>query len=387
MRAGDQVRITTQLIDGTTDKHLWAHSYQRDLKDVFALQDDVARAIAEEIRVSLTPGERQQLSGARTVDPQAHELYLRARYFARSGQGKEDLQRSIDLYQEAIGKDPRYAEAYAGMPTSYVELSTNYLPPKETMPQAKAAAQQALSLDSSLAETHAVLGGISFAYDWDWTNAELEFQKAIQLNPSSADAHADYGLFLSAMGRAREAAPHVEQALRLDPLSPRLRYQTEYDLLLEKKCGSLISAIRSTLTQHPDYSGSRTRLAYCLAETGELEQAKAEVAKVQETLNMDTVDIEEASFLAITYAKLGEQNETPKLLRMLEDRFQHQYLCPFDISVVHAALGQTDRAFAYLDQAYEMRADCIAFLKVEPRADPLRADARFQKLLQRVNLQ
>jgi len=134
---------------------------------------------------------------------------------------------------------------------------------------------------------------------------------------------------------------------------------------------------------HLDYQSGRTRLAYCLAETGELEQSKAEAAKLQDTLNMDTEDV---SFLAIAYAKLGEEDKTRKLLRLLEDRFQHEYLCPFDISVVHAALGQTDRAFAHLDQAYEMRADCIAFLKVEPRADPLRADARFQKLLQRVEL-
>lgn len=383
MRVGNQVRITTQLIDAATDKHLWARSYERDLQNVLAMQDDVARAVAEEIRVNLTPEERQRLSAARTVDPAAHEFYLRARYLNRMRQDKGDLLKSIDLYQAAIGKDPRYAEAYAGMATSYADLSTNFFPPKEVMPQAQEAARQALALDETLSEAHSVLARVAFLYDWDWAAADQQYQRSIQLAPNSADARGDYALYLSAMGRAREAAIQAGEAKKLDPLSPRVQYMIEYDLVLERNCKSLIPANRAFLAQHLGYRGTLTRLVYCLAETGQSDQAREELSKLQDTQDMDTEDI---SFLAITYTKLGEQEEARKLLHQLESRFRKEYLCPYDISVVHAALGHKEQAFAYLDKAYNVRADCIAFLKVEPRVDPLRPDPRFQEFLKRVKL-
>ena len=383
MRVGNQVRITTQLIDGVTDKHLWARSYERELQDVLAIQEDVAKAIAEEIRVSLTPEERQRLSSVRTVDPGAHEFYLRARYLNRLQRTKEDLLKSIELYQAAIGKDMSYAEAYAGMATSYADLSTSFLPPKEVMPQAQAAAERALSLDETLAEPHVVLARVFFTYVWDWPSADREYRRSLQLDPSSGDARGDYGLYLSAMGRTDEAATQIDEAKRLDPLSARVQYLVEFDWVLERKCAALIPANQAFLSLHGGYRGTRTRLVYCLAETGELERARAEAAKLQDMQNMDTEDI---SFLAIAYTRMGEPGKARDLLRQLENRSQHEYLCPYDISVVHAALGQKDQAFAYLDKAYDVRADCIAFLKVEPRADPLRSDARFQKLLQRVKL-
>lgn len=382
MRVGNQVRITTQLIDGVTDRHLWARSYERELKDVLAIQEDVAKAIAEEIRLTLTPAERQRLSSVRTVDPAAHEFYLRARYLNRQ-RTKEDLLKSIDVYQAAIGKDMTYAEAYAGMATSYADLSTSFLPPKEVMPQAQAAAERALSLDETLAEPHAVLGRVFFAYLWEWPSADREYRRSIQLDSSSGDARGDYGLYLSAMGRTGEAATQIDEAKRLDPLSARVRYLVEFDWLLERKCAALIPANQDFLSQHVGYRGTRTRLIYCLAETGQSEQARAEAAKLQDMQNMDTEDI---SFLAIAYTRMGEPGKARDLLRQLENRSQHEYLCPYDISVVHAALGQKDQAFVYLEKAYDVRADCIAFLKVEPRADPLRNDARFQQLLQRVKL-
>ena len=383
MRVGNQVRITTQLIDGATDKHLWARSYQRELQDVLAIQEDVAKAIAEEIRVTLTPEERQRLSSVRTVDPAAHEFYLRARYLNRLQRNKEDLLKSIELYQAAIGKDVRYAEAYAGMATSYADLSTSFLPPKEVMPQAQTAAERALSLDETLAEPHVVLARVFFSYAWDWPSADREYRRSIQLDPSSGDARGDFGLYLSAMGRTEEAGTQIAEAKRLDPLSARVQYLIEYDQVLERNCAALIPANQAFLSQHVGYRGTRTRLAYCLAETGKLEQARAETVKLQDTHDMDTEDI---SFLAILYTRIGEQGKARDLLRQLENRFQHEYLCPYDVSVVHAALGQNDQAFAYLRKAYDVRADCIAFLKVEPRADPLRADARFQRLLQQVKL-
>ena len=383
MRVGNRVRITTQLIDGVSDKHLWASSYERELQDVLAIQEDVARAVAEEIRVSLTPEERQRLSGVRTVDPTAYEFYLRARYLNRLQRSKEDLLKSIELYQAAIGKDALYAEAYAGMATSYADLSTNFLPPKDVMPQAQAAAERAMSLDETLAEPHVVLARVFFSYAWDWPNADREYRRAIQLDPSSGGARGDYGLYLSAMGRTDEAGTQIDQAKKLDPLSGRLQYLVEYDWVLERNCAALIPANQAFLSQHLGYQGTRTRLVYCLAETGAFERARSEAAKLQGTQDMDTEDI---SFLAIAYTKIGEQDKARDLLRQLQNRSQHEYLCPYDISAVHAAMGQKDQAFAYLDKAYEVRADCIAFLKVEPRADPLRGDARFQQLLQRVKL-
>jgi tetratricopeptide (TPR) repeat protein len=185
------------------------------------------------------------------------------------------------------------------------------------------------------------------------------------------------------MGRTEEAGTQIAEAKRLDPLSARVQYLVEYDRVLERNCAALIPANQAFLSQHVGYRGTRTRLAYCLAETGKLEQARAETVKLQYTHDMDAEDI---SFLAILYTKIGEQDKARDLLRQLENRLQHEYLCPYDVSVVHAALGQTDQAFAYLRKAYDVRADCIAFLKVEPRADPLRADARFQRLLQQVKL-
>ena len=218
LRAGQRVRITAQLVRAFPEQHLWARSYEGDLGDVLTLQGNVAREIAGEIKAALTPQDQARLSSSRKVDPEAYEAYLRGRHAWEQANGA-DLRRSIELYKQALARDPNYALAYAGMADSYTMLSDFYLPPRDVIPQATEAANKAIALDDSLAQAHSALAAIHFFYDWDWPGAEREWKRAIELNSNFADAHHLYGQFLATMRRPAEAAVEIQQAERLAPFS------------------------------------------------------------------------------------------------------------------------------------------------------------------------
>jgi tetratricopeptide (TPR) repeat protein len=241
-RSGNRVRITAQLIYAPTDTHLWANSYQRNLQDVLALQDEVARAIAGEIRITLTQKEQVRLTRTGVVNPQAYEAYLQGRFYW-SKRTEEGEKKGLDYFQQAIEKDPGYALVYAGAAESYIVLGAHgHVPVHEAFAKARAAAQKALEMDDSLAEAHTSLGSVRTFYDWDWPGAQKEFARAIELNPSYATAYHWYSHYLVAVGRSADAVVAIKRALELDPFGPTINiwlanslyYARRYDLALEQ---------------------------------------------------------------------------------------------------------------------------------------------------------
>jgi TolB-like protein len=250
-RAGSRVRITAQLIHAPADRHLWAESYERDVKDVLALQDEVARAIAGEIQIALTPQERTHLASARPINPEAHELYLKGRY-QWNKRTEEGLKKGLEFFQQAIREDPSYALAYCGAADTYGILGNNrFLPGVEAYPKAREATLKALELDQNLAEAHASLGLVLVDYDRDWSAGEREYQRAIELSPSCATAHHWYALALASMGRTDEAIREIELARRLDPLSVRVSSNVGFALYFGRQYDRAIPELLKAIELEP----------------------------------------------------------------------------------------------------------------------------------------
>ena len=251
-RSGDRVRITAQLIQAANDRHLWAESYDRDLHDVLSLQEQVAQQIASEVQVKLTPQEHEKLSSAGRINPEAYQLYLQGRYHWNKGT-EDELKKSIEYYNQALAKDANCTLAYAGLSDSYSSFSDWYSPPRQVMPLAKAAAIRALQLDESLAAAHDALCRIYTIYDWDWQSAEKECKRSIELNPNSADAHANYSYYLARVGRAQEFDAEIHRAEDLDPLSFRIYAQGEVGYFLGRQYERAVEQAKKAIELNPDY--------------------------------------------------------------------------------------------------------------------------------------
>jgi TolB-like protein/tRNA A-37 threonylcarbamoyl transferase component Bud32/Tfp pilus assembly protein PilF len=380
-RLGDRVRITAQLVEGATDRHLWAQSYERDLKDVLALQSEVARAIAGEIRVKLTPQQQARLAAKRAVNPAAHEAYLRGRFQANMAT-RESLQRSIEYYQQALQIDPQDALAYAGMADSYAALEGYYLPPWETMPRAKAAATKALQLDESLAEAHTSLGFVRLLYDYDWSEAEREFQRAIELNSNFADAHHGYAAYFAAMGKRDEALAEIRRAQELDPLSSAINVELAWLLFISRQNEQAIEQCRKMIDVEPRLALAHTFLALAYARKGQFAEAVAEAEKGRQLDDSPLV----AAMLGGIYAAANKGAAARRVLEQLKEEAKQRYVCPYEVAVIHLHLGDKDQALKWLQKAYAEHESCMAWLKVDPRFDPLRSDPRFADLLRRIGL-
>ncbi len=385
LRAGDRVRITAQLIQAATDRHLWAETYDRDLRDVLALQDEVARAIASEIKVKLTPQEQTRLASARQVNPEAHELYLKGRYYWNK-RTPDTLKKSLEYFEQAIEKDPSYAPAYAGLADSYDMLAAGsyaVLPPKQAYPRAEAAAMKALQLDSTLAEAHTSLAWAKIFFDWDWQGAEREFTQAIELNPGYANAHHWYALYLTIMGHHSEAIAEDRKAESLDPLSLII----SADLAMEAlgpagMYDQEMEQCRKTLEMDPSFPLAHA----CLCDSYKNKRMyKEAVAEMQKAIDLSGGSVVWVSALAHTYALAGRRDEATKILNELKARSKREFVSPILFAYIYAGLGDKDQAFAWLEKAYEERSDVVGGLKVGRQLDPLRSDPRFQDLLRRMN--
>ena len=350
-RAGNQVRITAQLIEAPTDRHLWAKSYQRDLRDILSLQDDVAQAIAGEIKIKLTPQERVQLASARPVNPQAHEAYLEGRYYLARARGS-DLEKALNYFQQAIQLDANYSLAYTGLAETYTAMNTSYLTPLEAGPKAKAAAIKALELDDNLALAHASLGSVHLYYDWDWPGAESEFLRSLALNPNLSEAHLRYADYLASIGRFDEALEHDHTAFALDPLSVRARFVAiTHSLHASRRYREIIQECRKARELPPDFTEPFAEEAFAYARLGLFREA-TEAAATAVRESKDPTQIAEA---AQTYAESGNKEEARKVLQKLLSMAQKQFVCGNNIATVYAALGETDRAFAALEEGIKQR--------------------------------
>lgn len=384
-RAGDRVRITARLIQCSDQTHLWAESYESDLRDILALQSAVARAVADEIQIKLSPKQRARLvRSSRAVKPEAYEAYLRGRFYWNK-RGGEGLAKAIEYFEQAIKQDPNYALAYAGLAASYSLLGAipyDVLPPREAIPKARAAAIKALELED-LAEAHTSLAYIKCAYEWNWAEAEKEFRRAIEINRGYATAHQWYAWYLAAMGRLDEASTESRHAYDLDPLSLVIGTQIALTSYLARDYDRAIEQCQKTLELDPNHLEALYVLGRAYDGKGMYAKAISELQKGKALSGGSP-----AMTMAVghAYAASGNRAEAQKAIDELKVLAQKRYVPALYIAPIYGRLGEKDEAMRWLEKAYEERSDYLLFLKREPLADPVRSDARFQALVRRIGL-
>ncbi len=377
-REGSQLRVVAQLINAADGYHLWSKTYDRELHNVFAVEDELARSIAVALRPQLLKG-ASPLVQQPTSSMDAHDLYLKGRHHWNKRTG-EDLRKAIALFQQALELDQAYALAHAGLADSYLLLSEySEAPPAEVIPKAKAHAFKAMELDGTLAEPHATLGLIS-ANDYEWRTAEREYKRAIELRSGYATAHHWYALLLGSQARFPEARAEAEQALQLDPASRVINNMVGVVLLQSRDYPGAIDAFRKTLDLDEGFASAHELLACAYLGAGRQAEALAELGRSTES------DVKHAALRAWVLAEMGDLTAATRLLRDLEERSQREYVDLGMLAALHALTGDKDRAFALLDKAYAERNWSLRDLKVSPVWDPLRSDPRFSRLLRRVNL-
>jgi TolB-like protein/DNA-binding winged helix-turn-helix (wHTH) protein/Flp pilus assembly protein TadD len=383
LRAGSQVRITAQLIQARDDKHLWSDSYDGDLRDTLTLQNTVARAIAEQIRITLNPQEQATLKQRKVVDPEAYEAYLKGRYFWNKRTG-DDLQKAVEYFNRAIERDPTYAQAFTGLADTYALLGDweyGVLAPREALPRAKAAAVKALQLDSTLSEAHTSLAFCLDAFDWDLKSAEAEFRRGIELNPGYATAHHWYGWHLSLSGRNNDAIAQLRIAQNLDPLSLIINADLAELLLIAHRTDESIQQSRKTIEMDANFPLAHNQLGVAYLQAQRHDEAVSELQKaVQLSASSPTC----TANLARAFALSGRRHEAVQLLGDLKKSSNTSYSNASEVAVVYAALGDHDQAMVWLEKAFEERFNPSVLLR--PGFDPLRADGRFQDLERRVGI-
>jgi TolB-like protein/Tfp pilus assembly protein PilF len=378
----DRVRITAQLIHAPTDTHLWADSYERDLRDVLALQGEVARAIADQIKVVVTPEERTRLAAARPVNPEAYEAYLRGRYHCAQWTPKE-MNKAVEYLQQAIERDPGYAPAHAELATCYTSLAFfDYLPPREAYPKARAAASKALQIDDRLAEAHVALGGMNWYFEWNLQEAEREYKQAIELNPNHSMAHVWSAYTLGEAGHWEEAVAAARRAQELDPLSLWANNAAGEVFCLKRDYDQAIKEFGKNLDLDPNDAGAYYFLAWPYEQKGMYEKA---IPLLERAVTLSESAPIYVAGLGHAYALAGKRSEALKILHQLQRQTTPMPPSPFDMALVYIGLGNKEKAFEWLEKAYEERSMRLVFLKEGPRFDRLRDDPHFQSLLHRMN--
>ncbi|MBZ5562715.1 MAG: winged helix-turn-helix domain-containing protein [Acidobacteriia bacterium] len=375
LRSGNRVRITATVIHGSTERRLWGGTYEGDFGDVLILQGEVASAIAEEIRIGLTPQEHARLIAGRPVNPEAYELYLMGRYFM--GRWPADLEKATQYFEQAVAKDPQYAPAYAGLSLAYSGASF-FRPPRELNFKAKAAALKALELDDTLAEAHTAMGRVLTLYDWDWAAAERELKRGIELNPSSPVAHRHYWSLLVALGRFGEAIAEAERARNLDPLSVGSYRGLAWVHSWARHYDQAIAYYQQALALDPSHTQSRVGLA----ATYFLKGMYAEALKEDERLGAPG----DGPHMVVFYALTGRRSQALAILQPLERRWaQEKYVDSTGVAQVYGSLGDTEHACAWLNRAYEERDPEMPWVFADAAFDRVHEAACFQGLRRRMH--
>src|SRR5262249_1567078 len=385
-REGNSVRINARLVKTATDQSLWGEAYDRDLRDVLILQNEVARAIARNIEVKLTPEEQAEFSRERKVDPEAYKKYIEGRYFWVK-RSEPSLHRAIACFQKAIELDPSYAAPHSGLADCYSSLGFSFdvgaQRPADIQPKAKAAAQRALELDGNLADAHNSLAYVKLHYDWDWNGAEEEFRQSLRLNPGYAHAHHWYAHFLVSNGRLGEALAESRRALELDPFSPIMNLHLGWHYWYARQNDQALEQLTQTLELEPNYSLAYWYRGLAYEQKGMHSEAIRELSKAKKLIRQ-SLAIE--ADIGYVHAVSGNKSEAYRAIEKLKKLSSHRYLNPFHVALVHAGLGEKDEAFECLNAALEERSDMLVYLKMDPRLDSLRRDERFGKLAGRVNI-
>jgi TolB-like protein/DNA-binding winged helix-turn-helix (wHTH) protein/Tfp pilus assembly protein PilF len=381
LRSGDQVRITAQLIEAATDKHLWAQSYEGEMRNALSLQNSVAKAIADQIQINLNPQEQAALKEVTVVDPEAYESYLKGRYFwnKRTADG---LSKAIDYFNEAIKRNPDYAQAYAGLADSYAlagDWKYGLIAPKEASPKAKAAAAKALALDGSLGEAHISLAFCLENFDWDGESAGKEFMRGIELSPRYAIGHEWYGWHLAALGRHDEAIAEVEKAASLDPLSPSIGADLAEELLVAHRFDDAIAQIRMTITLDPFFGPAHYVLGQAFVQKHNYTDG---IAELQKAIELSPGSTAFTANLAYAYAVSGMRDEAAKKLNDMKNRSPQAFSNAPEIAMVYVGLNQKDQAMAWLKKGFAERFS--PWVLMRPCFDPLRSDPDFEDLVRRM---
>lgn len=375
------VRITAQLIQVKDQTHLWAEDYDRDLGDVLTLEREVSGAVAHEIQLELTSQQNASLTLPRPVDPEAHELYLRGRFFWNK-RTPDGYMKAVEYFQGAIDKDPNYAEAYAGLADAY-RFQMNQLPPEEVMPKARAAAEKALAINPNLAEAHASLGLIVPYFDWDWESARKHFERAIELNPNYATAHHWYGeAYLTPMGSLDQSLTEIRVAQRLDPLSCPVNSDIGKTLLFARRYDEAISQLRGVLDMDSNCYPAYAWLRMTYEKTGRYAEAVRLFEKEKEFVGQDQY----LAFQVDIHAQMGQMQQARQFMGQLLELTHKEPVDPGLIASKYINLGDKEQAFVWLEKAYAARSNYMSSLKVWGLYDPLRADPRFIELERRVKL-
>lgn len=381
VRSSDKVRITARLIRGRTGEIIWTQTFDGEPRQVLALQGEVARNITSKVDISLTPQEQARLAAAPAVDPEAHRYVLLGRHHAAKGT-EEGLRQAVQYFDVAIGKDAANALAYASLAAAYTELAGFYLDPREVMPKAKRAAETALRLEETLAEAHAALGYVRLVYDWDGPAAAKSLLRALTLNPTLAQARLNYAAYLTTQARDGEAVREIRRAVDLDPLSIRTHAFGTVLLLFARRFDEAIELARKGLEFEPESAFTIAFQGVAYAEQGRFTEAVDNLERAARLDNSLTILALQAHVLAAA----GHKPQAEAVLRQVEEAATRRYFCPYEIATVYATLGDGDTAYELFRKGTDERADCMAWLGVEPWLDSFRSDPRYRELLREIGL-
>ena len=384
-RSGDRVVIRAQLIHAATDRHLWVQDYEREMRDVLDLQSEIAQAIARQIRIKMTPDEQARLASTRPVRPKAFENYLQGRYLYWNKRTEENLDKAIEYFQNAVKEDASFAQAHVGLADCYNALGTvavGALSPIKARQLAETAAAKALELDPTLADAHSALGYVKH-YNWNWHAAEQDFKRAIELNQNSANAHNFYAGYLMSRGRVDESIAASNRARELDPFSLAISAQRGFLLENARRYDEAVEQLRSVIAMDPNHYQAYWILGHTYAAKGQFEDA---IVAAQKAVDLSQRSPGALGVLGLAYGLGGHKAEANKILNELLKLNESRYVTPAAMVNVYIGLGDKDQAFAWLEKAYQERSNYVAYLKVFPIVDPLRSDRRFSELIRRVGL-
>ncbi len=381
LRSGNRIRINVQLVQPGIEKRIWGQTYERDIRDVLTLQSEVTRAIVDEIRVKLKPGEEARLSDVRASNPDAHVAYAKGRLYWNK-RTEEGLRKAVEYFGEAIHKDPRFALAYVGLADSWVPRAWYaYLPPKEAFPQAKEAVGKALELDPDLVEAHTTLAFINLYYDWDWAGAGREFRRAIELNPNYANAHHWYAEYLSLIGQHDAAIRESERARDLDPLSSIIHTWVGSRYFFARNYDKAVEQYRNVAELDPNFVPAHLALGQAYEQKRMFPEAVWQLERAVDLSGGSPVYL---ASLAHAYGISGRTGDALRLVDDLKKLAKRRYVSSFDMAVAYLGLRDKDRMFASLETAFQERSPRLLFLRVEPRFDAVRSDTRFGEITDRV---
>jgi len=381
LQLGKKLIVRVEMIDAQTGWHIWGEQYHRTISDVLNVQQEVSQRISIALKHTLTGEEEVKLNNSFTENAEAHKAYLKGRYHW----SKFDLissKKAADYFVQAIELDPTYALAYTGLADAYYRLSNVYAPTREGMPKAKAAAKKALEIDDTLSEAHAAMGIIKLFYEWDWLEAEKEFNRAIESNHNNAVAHQRYGLYFNLLGRFEEARRELELAMLIDPLSPHSYWSLTVTFFLTRQYEKAIEEVQQTLEMEHDYRPALYLLGRVYEQSGQLDQAIEVFKRILALSNAPMF----LGALGHSYALSGKHPQARQVLKDLQKQSKQCYVSAYSQAIVHLALGDKNQTFSCLEKAYEDRCEMMTWLRIDPDLESVRSDLRFKDLLWRVGL-